>query len=88
MEERAKVLDYWPDKIIRPIRDGFIKPPPWRLLLDPMSWHDVNPHEVHEYVYRQTLQGRWPSLDGFRRKFGRISNHRDATENPLQGSLL
>jgi hypothetical protein len=88
LAEREKVLAYWPDKIIRPIKQGFVTAPPWRLLLDPLAWHDVEPAQVHEYVYRQTLKGTWPSLDGLRRRFGRVSNHRGPDENPEQESLL
>lgn len=88
MEERDRVLAYWPEDLIRPITTGDVKAPPWRLLLDPTAWSDVPPERVAEYV-RVCLRTKkaWPSLDGLRRNFGRISNHRSAGEVEGQESL-
>lgn len=88
LAEREKVLAYWPEKIIRPIQQGYINPPAWRLLLDPTAWHDVPPEQVHAYVWSMTLQGKWPQLDSLRKRFGRVSNHRGGDEVPEQESLL
>ena len=88
MAERTKVLDYWPDELIAQIRDGIVVAPPWRLLLDPTSWGDVPAEDVHRYVRTSLNAGRWPSIDGLRRRFGRVSNHRGPDENKLQESFL
>lgn len=89
MEERDRVLAYWPDDLIRPVTTGDIGAPPWRLLLDPTAWEDVPPEKVAEFV-RTSLQTKkaWPSLDGLRRAFGRVSNHRSPGEVVGQESLL
>lgn len=86
--ERERILAYWPEKILRPIAQGYVSAPPWRLLLDPTQWQDVEPEKVHDYVYRASLRGTWPSLDGLRRKFGRVSNHRSGGEVPGQEAML
>lgn len=88
LAERARVLDYWPNDLIAAVRDGFVEAPPWRLLLDPTAWNDVDPREVHEFVRYSWERGRWPSIDGLRRRFGRVSNHRGPDEVPEQVSLL
>lgn len=87
-EERARIIGYWPQDLLDPIREGRVLAPPWRLLLDPISWKDVPPGKVHEFVRSWLGAGRWPSLDGTRKKFGRVSNHRGADEVPGQDSLL
>lgn len=89
MEEKERIEAYWPEDLIRPVRTGDVAAPPWRLLLDPTAWSDVPPEEVANYV-RVTLRTRkaWPTLDGLRRQFGRVSNHRSPGEVPAQGSLL
>lgn len=88
LDERAKVLAYWPDDVIVPIRDGWRVAPPWRLLLDPTAWHDVAPETVHDYVRGWLLFGKWPSIDTLHRAFGRVTNHRAGDEVEAQGSLL
>ena len=88
LEERAKVLAYWPDDVIVPVRDGYRTPPPWRLLLDPTAWHDVPATTVHDYVRGWLLFGKWPSIDTLHRAFGRVTNHRAGDENPTQEALL
>lgn len=89
LEERERVLAYWPEDLIRPITVGNVGAPPWRLLLDPTAWEDVSAQDVAEFV-RTNLQLKkaWPSLDGLRRRFGRVSNHRSPGEVEGQESLL
>lgn len=83
--ERARVLAYWPDDLIVPVRDGYLVAPPWRLYVDPTAWKDVIPAQVHAYVRdRLRATGSWPSLDNLRRRFGRVSNHRRPDEMPNQ----
>lgn len=88
LDERARVLAYWPPELIEPIRQGIVEAPPWRLLLDPTAWADVSREDVADYVYDFLERGRWPSIDGIRRRFGRVSNHRGPDENPAQDALL
>lgn len=88
LAERAKVLDYWPEGLTQQIRRGFLEPPPWRLLLDPTGWGDVPRERVHAYVRGALEYGRWPSIDGLHRAFGRVTNHRGADEVEAQESLL
>lgn len=89
MEERKRILAYWPTELIVQIQSGIVSPPPWRLLLDPVSWHDVDQNEVHQWVMESLYRrGHWPSLDATRRRFGRVSNHRSGGEVPGQESLI
>lgn len=85
-KELAAVTEYWPDHLLR---DASEKNVPWRALVDPTVFHDVKPDEVHGFVamFSKTY-GRWPSIDGIRRRFGRVSNHRAPGEVEGQGSLL
>lgn len=84
--DRRAVLDYWPEDLIeRAKKDN----PPYRLLVDPTHFSDVEPGDVHEFVRWMLENARqWPSIDGLRRRFGRVSNHRAPGEAEGQGSLL
>jgi hypothetical protein len=89
LAERARVLAYWPDDLIVEIVNGIVVAPPWRLLFQPTEWSDVPVDQVVAVV-RDSLatNGRWPSIDGLRRRFGRVSNHRRGDEVEAQVSLL
>lgn len=88
LAERKEVLDYWPEELTRRIRDGFLEPPPWRLLLDPTGWKDVQREDVYAFVYETLGRGKWPSIDTLHRRFGRVTNHRGPDEVEAQESLL
>lgn len=89
LAERERVIAYWPDDLIVAVVDRTIEPPPWRLLLQPIGWEDVPPDQVVAVV-RDSLatNGRWPSIDGLRRRFNRVTNHRGPDEVEGQESLL
>jgi hypothetical protein len=89
MQERDRIIAYWPEELLKPVISGTIAAPPWRMLLDPTAWKDIDPVDVHDHVRTYLrLHGRWPSLDWLRRRYGRVSNHRGPDEVPAQGSLL
>lgn len=89
MQERDRVKEYWPTDLIRPVEIGDVKAPSWRMLLDPTAWKEPAPEEIHDYVRSYLAEyGKWPSLDGLRRRAGRVSNHRSPGEVEAQGSLL
>jgi hypothetical protein len=84
--ERERVVEYWPEGLrTRMVKEGV----PWRLLVDPTGFRDVDPAEVHAFVSGYRAHRRaWPSIDLVRRRFGRVSNHRAGGEVEGQGSLL
>lgn len=85
--ERTLVLGFWPDDLIASARRGRV---PWRTLVDPAKWPDVDPEEVFGFVRGWTgfPFDVWPSIDALHRKFGRASNHRLPGESPNQGGLF
>ena len=88
LAERERVREFWPDDLLGPVEGEAIVAPPWRLLLDPTGWEGERDDVVSFVRWYLAFHGRWPSLDGLRRKFGRVSNHRGPDEVPEQGSLL
>ncbi len=84
--ERARIVDYYPPDLVERARRTN---PPWRLLLDPTSWKDVDPDRVAGYFRNFfDVHARWPKLDDVRRKFNRVSNHRAPGEAEGQEVLL
>ena len=85
LAELRRVIEYWPPDLRAEAASGEV---PWRTLVDPTRWPDVDREEVFAFVRSYADdRGRWPLIDTLHRKFGRVSNHRLPGETEGQGVL-
>lgn len=88
LREGMEIRNFWPEGALRSAKQYN---PPWHALREPARWwrtRQVEREEVIEFTSEFILRkARWPSIDEFRRRFGKAPTNRAPGDAPGQAEL-